>query len=124
MSDYRRGFRLDISFIDHLLVISTNNYNTYYFHTSQNHTKSFPACKIFTGSCLVTVSKNGYSSASGLKSSLNSSSLPIELNLREREREREGERERERESEREREKVGGSERHYIWGGGKKLFLRF
>jgi hypothetical protein len=25
---------------------------------------------------------------------------------------------------REREKVGGSERHYIWGGGKKLFLRF
>jgi hypothetical protein len=31
---------------------------------------------------------------------------------------------REREREREREKVGGSERHYIWGGGKKLYLRF
>jgi hypothetical protein len=26
--------------------------------------------------------------------------------------------------EREREEVGGSERHYIWGGGKKLYLRF
>jgi hypothetical protein len=31
---------------------------------------------------------------------------------------------REREREREREKVGGSERHYIWGGGKKLYHRF
>jgi hypothetical protein len=30
----------------------------------------------------------------------------------------------EAEREREREKVGGSERHYIWDGGKKLFLRF
>jgi hypothetical protein len=29
-----------------------------------------------------------------------------------------------REREREREEVGGSERHYIWGGGKKLYLRF
>jgi hypothetical protein len=27
-SDYRRGFGLDIGFIDHLKVVSSNNYNT------------------------------------------------------------------------------------------------
>jgi hypothetical protein len=28
MSDYRRGFELYIGFIDHLQVVTTNNYNT------------------------------------------------------------------------------------------------
>jgi hypothetical protein len=28
MSDYRRGFELDIGYIDHLQVVTTNNYNT------------------------------------------------------------------------------------------------
>jgi hypothetical protein len=38
MSDYRRGFGLDIGFIDHLEVVTTNNYNTV-----------CPARNVFTG---------------------------------------------------------------------------
>jgi hypothetical protein len=37
--------------------------------------KSFPARNVFTSISLVTTSNNGYSSASGLKSSLNGGSL-------------------------------------------------
>jgi hypothetical protein len=51
--DARRGFGLDIEFIDHL-----------------TKSCSFPARSVFTSSSLLTVSNNGYSSASGLKSSL------------------------------------------------------
>jgi hypothetical protein len=38
---------------------------------------SFPACSVFSSSCLVTISNNGYSCASGL----NGSFLPTELFL-------------------------------------------
>jgi hypothetical protein len=81
MSDSRRGLGLDIEFSDHLntqLVITFNYSAIADLHTLQittAHTKSFPACSVFTSSCLVTASNNGYSSASGLKSSLNGGSL-------------------------------------------------
>jgi hypothetical protein len=45
------------------------------------HAKFFLARSVFTSSCLVTTSNNGYASASGLKSSLNGGSLPTELFL-------------------------------------------
>jgi hypothetical protein len=71
MSDYRRGFGFDIGFTDHLQVTTTNNRNIIAdFHTLQittAHAKHFPACSIFTRCFLVTVSNNGYSSASVLK---------------------------------------------------------
>jgi hypothetical protein len=45
MGDSRRVFGLDIGFIDHLQIITTNNYNTIaYFHTlpvTPAHAKSF-----------------------------------------------------------------------------------
>jgi hypothetical protein len=41
----------------------------------KSYAKSFPAWGVFTSSCLVMASNNGYSSASMLKSSLNGSSL-------------------------------------------------
>jgi hypothetical protein len=40
------------------------------------YAKSFPARSVFTGSCLVTASNNGYSSASVLKAFLNGGFLP------------------------------------------------
>jgi hypothetical protein len=40
--------------------------------------KSFPALSVWTSGCLVTASNNGYSSASGLKTSLNGGSTPTE----------------------------------------------
>jgi hypothetical protein len=84
MSDYRRGFGSDIGFIDHFntqLVITLNYSAIAEFHTLQNHAKAFPARSSFTGSCLVTASNNDYSSACGLKSSLNCVSFPAELFL-------------------------------------------
>jgi hypothetical protein len=63
--------------------VITLNYTTIAdFHTLQvtvMHTKFFPAHSVFTSSCLVTASNNGYSSASGIKSSPNGYSLPTEL---------------------------------------------
>jgi hypothetical protein len=32
-SDYRRGFDIDIGFVDHLQVVTTSNYNTITFST-------------------------------------------------------------------------------------------
>jgi hypothetical protein len=67
----------DIGFIYHLytrLVISLTYSAITNFHTlkiTSVHPNFFPACSIFTSSCLVTVPNNGYSSASGLKSSPN-----------------------------------------------------
>jgi hypothetical protein len=69
-----------IGFIDHLQVVTTNNYATVAdFHTLQittAHAISFPACSVFARLFLVTISNNGYSSASVIKSSLNGGSLP------------------------------------------------
>jgi hypothetical protein len=80
--DSRRGFGLDIRFTDHLntRLVTTLNYSLIAdLHTLQittAHAKSFPACRVFTISFLLTDSNNGYSSASVLKSSLNGGSLP------------------------------------------------
>jgi hypothetical protein len=86
-SDSGQGFGLDIGFIDHFntqLVItrkysSLTNFNTLQF--TRAHTKSFAAYGVFTRHFLIMVSNNGYSSASGLKFSLNGSSFPTELFL-------------------------------------------
>jgi hypothetical protein len=70
-------FWLVIRFIGHSdtqLVITLNYIAIASFHTLQNHA-------VFTSSCLVTISNNGYSYASGLKSSLNSGSLPTMCTL-------------------------------------------
>jgi hypothetical protein len=46
MCDYRRGFGLYIVFIDHLQVVTTNNYNTIAISTLYKMTLSFstPLC--------------------------------------------------------------------------------
>jgi hypothetical protein len=81
MSDSQLGFGLDIGFIDRFntQLVLTLNYSTIAnLHTLQitrAHIKSFPACSVFTSSCLVTDSNSSYSSVSGL-SSLNGGSLP------------------------------------------------
>jgi hypothetical protein len=82
--DSRRGFGLDIGFIDHLYtqLVSTSNYTAIAdLSTLQITTadaKSFPDCCVFTSRSLVTTSNSGDSSASALKFSLNSDSLPID----------------------------------------------
>jgi hypothetical protein len=73
-----------IGFTDHLQIVTTNNYNTIaHFHTLQittAHTKSFPACSVFTRQFLVTASNNGYSSASVLPSNWALLQLQLSLN--------------------------------------------
>jgi hypothetical protein len=87
MSDYRRGFGLNIRFIDHCNTqdIITLNYsaidNVHNLQFTRAYAKSFPACSVFTSSCLVTVSNNNYSSAFGLKSTVNNGSIPTKLFL-------------------------------------------
>jgi hypothetical protein len=61
------------------LVITLNysaiaNFQTLKITTA--HATSFKVCRVFTSSCLVTVSNNDYFSASWLRSSLNGDSLP------------------------------------------------
>jgi hypothetical protein len=79
---YRRGFGLDIGFIDHFntrLVTIFNYSSITNFHTLQitkSNAKSFPACGAFTSIFLVTASNNGYSSASRLMFSLYGGPLP------------------------------------------------
>jgi hypothetical protein len=86
MSDYRRGFELDIGFTDHFYTLLgiTNNYDaTADLDNSQITTapaKPFPSCCDYTNHSLVTASNSGDSSATGLKSFLNGGSLPTELN--------------------------------------------
>jgi hypothetical protein len=80
--DYRRGFALDFGFIDHLYTQlgTTSNYsalaNIHHSQITTAHAKYFPARSVFTSSCLVTASNNGYSSASALWSYLNGDYLP------------------------------------------------
>jgi hypothetical protein len=61
-------------------LVTTLNYSTIAnFHTLEfttAHAMSFSACSVFTSSCLVMTSNDGYSSASVFKSSLNGGSLP------------------------------------------------
>jgi hypothetical protein len=79
MCDSQRGFGLDIGFIDHFntRLLTTLNYSAVAnFTLYKSHAKSFPAHSVFTSTCLVTASIYGYSSASGLRSSLNGGSLP------------------------------------------------
>jgi hypothetical protein len=65
ISDSRRGFGLDIGFIDHFntRLETTLNYNAIAdFHTLKikaAQTKFFPARSVVTNGCLVTASNNG-----------------------------------------------------------------
>jgi hypothetical protein len=81
MSDYRRGFGLEIRFIDPLQVVTTSNYNTIAnFHTLQitaPHAKSFQST--VTSHFQVTASYSWDSSASALTSLL-SGEYPVILN--------------------------------------------
>jgi hypothetical protein len=83
-SDSRRGFGLDIGFIDHfnIQLLITLNYstiaNSHILQFTRPHAKYFPD-RSLTGSCLITAANSGYYSASGLKSSLNGGSLPTEI---------------------------------------------
>jgi hypothetical protein len=87
MSDCRQGFGLDTGFIDYFKTqhLITLNYSAITdlptLQITRAHVKSFPVHSVFTGSCLVMAYNNGYSSASGLKSSLNGGPLPTELSL-------------------------------------------
>jgi hypothetical protein len=82
MSDPRRGFGLDIGFIDHLqarLGIISNYSATANLHKSQITTapaKYFPACSVFTNRSLATASNSGDSLVYAHKSSLNDGSTP------------------------------------------------
>jgi hypothetical protein len=82
MSDSRQGFELDIGIIDHFktqLVIPLKYGAIANFHTLNKllaHTLNhFQPHSVFTSSCLVTASNNGYSYSPGLKSFLNGGSL-------------------------------------------------
>jgi hypothetical protein len=85
MSFSRRGFGFDGGFIDQFSsrLVTTYNYSAFTnLHTLQitrAHAKSYPACSVFTSSCLATAYNNVYSSASKLRSFLNGGSLPTEL---------------------------------------------
>jgi hypothetical protein len=82
MSDSRRGFGLDIGFIDHFSsqLLITRNYSAisdfYSLPVTPEHAKSFPACSAFTTRFLITASNKAYSSTSGFRSSLNGGFLP------------------------------------------------
>jgi hypothetical protein len=76
MRDYKWGFGFDIGLIGpfNTQLLITFNYSAIVnINTLQNimpYAKSLPECNVFTSSCQVMASNNGYSSASGLKSSL------------------------------------------------------
>jgi hypothetical protein len=80
MSDSRRGFGLNIGFIDNTYLATALNYsaiaNFHNLQITREHAKSFPAYNVFASSFLVTDSNNGYYSASGLNSFLNDDSFP------------------------------------------------
>jgi hypothetical protein len=88
MSDSRRGFGFYIGSIDHFTtqLVNTLNYsviiNSPTLEITSAQAKSFSVRSVFSTIYLVTASNNGYSSASGIKPSLNGGSLPTELSLR------------------------------------------
>jgi hypothetical protein len=63
-SDSWHGFGLDIGFIDHLQVVTTNNYNiTTDFHTlpiTPAHTKSFTSLFLTTDFNTLTITSLNY----------------------------------------------------------------
>jgi hypothetical protein len=69
--DYRRRFKLEIGFIDHLQVVTTNYCNTIAnFHTlkiTTAHAKSFQPAAVSSSRSRVTASKSGDSSAKPTK---------------------------------------------------------
>jgi hypothetical protein len=77
VSDFRRGIGLEIGFIDHLQVVTSNNYNIIaIFHTLQittAHGKFFQA--VFTCRFPVPDLTNGDSSTAPTKSSLQATPL-------------------------------------------------
>jgi L-asparagine transporter-like permease len=74
MSDSQRGFGLEIEFIDHLQIITTNHYNSIdNFHNLEittAHAKSFQSSAFSTSRSLVTASNNEDSSTAPTKSSI------------------------------------------------------
>jgi hypothetical protein len=58
-SDYRQGLQLDTGFIDHVQVVTTNNYNIIAIFTLYKITLSFLTRSVFTSSCHVMGSNNG-----------------------------------------------------------------
>jgi hypothetical protein len=82
MSDSRRGFGLDIGFIDHFntRLVITRHYSVIAdLHTLQNtraHRLALSVCYSLNQTSPGNGSNNGYFSASGLKSFLNGGSLP------------------------------------------------
>jgi hypothetical protein len=64
--------------LDLLTTLTHNSVITllHTLQTSRARAKSFPASSVPAISCLVTASNNGYSSASGFRSSLNGGALP------------------------------------------------
>jgi hypothetical protein len=87
VGDYRRGFGLDIGFIDHYTynserqVITAPPLISTFYKSSQHTPESFPACCVCTSRSLATASNNGDSSASVLKSSLNGGFPPTDCFL-------------------------------------------
>jgi hypothetical protein len=81
IGDYRRDFRSDIGFIDHLRVVTTNNYNSF----TELHTLQFTSAhSIVFSVCYYTFPGNGsnnvYSSASGSSSLFTDSRTELTIN--------------------------------------------
>jgi hypothetical protein len=72
MCNYRRGFGLEIGFINHINTRPMNIFNYRAIadfdtlHITTPHVKSFLVCCVFTSRSLVTASNGGDSSASAL----------------------------------------------------------
>jgi hypothetical protein len=70
---------LGVGFIDHLQVVTTNNYSAIAISTLYKMMLVFPTRSVFTSSYLVTASNNCFSSASGLMFSLKGGSLQSQI---------------------------------------------
>jgi hypothetical protein len=63
ISDYKRGLDLWIRVINHLHVVTTNNYNSIADFDTKNYSTLKSSQSTFTGLYMVTALYNGYSSA-------------------------------------------------------------